>query len=346
MIIDSNVHWLPEDLFTDEKLLNAFVNSVPCAYGETARVDCIPGSQTRQIIIEKPKGYENLNYAENQYNIKDQLKDMDEAGVEKALLRIPCFQEWLDLELCKRVNDGLAAHVKKAPDRFVALAVVPPWGTPGCIAEMERCVNELGFHGVQLAAHYGTLYLDEDEFKPYFKRLNELKVPVVVHHTPLPVAYTSIYKYTNLRRQYGRCVDQGTAVGRELFSGMFGEFPDLKLTHSMLGGGFFAYETLMLPQRSGAKEEMERFDMELDAMRGYLKNNLFFDMSGALWWGKYQLECAIKTLGADHILFGSSYPVRRELMLKGVEFVKKLDIADSEKDLVLGGNAARIFNIK
>ena len=75
--------------------------------------------------------------------------------------------------------------------------------------------------------------------------------------------------------------------------------------------------------------------MKIHSARYYLKNNLFFDMSGALWWGKYQLECAIKTLGADHILFGSSYPVRRELMLKGVEFIKKLDIDPSKPNPIL-----------
>jgi len=95
-----------------------------------------------------------------------------------------------------------------------------PWGARDCVYEVERCVKELGFCGVQLASHYGKLYLDEEEFRPYFKVLNKLDVPVVVHHTPLPVEYGSLYNYTNFRRLYGRCVDQATAVGRELFSGM------------------------------------------------------------------------------------------------------------------------------
>lgn len=93
-----------------------------------AKVAPVPGKPFRQIIIEQPKGYEVLNYAENQYSAAGQIAD----------------------------------------------------------------IKDLGFCGVQMAAHYGSLYLDEDEFRPYFKFLNGLGVPVVVHHTPLPVDYGSI----------------------------------------------------------------------------------------------------------------------------------------------------------
>jgi len=344
MIIDANMHWLPENLFKDRSLRDSFINCVPCAYGVYCKVTTIPGTKLQQIVIEKPEGYANLNYAENQYDSNTQLKDMDEAGVDIGILRIPCWQEWLGLEICKIVNSELAKHVQKHPGRFLALAVVPPWGTEECLKEVDRCIKELGFVGVQLAAHYGNLYLDEEDFKPYFKKLNKLGVPVVVHHTPLPVDYHSLIKYTNFRRQYGRCVDQTTAVGRELFSGMFEEFPNLKLIHTMLGGGFFAYADMLAPRKAGTKEALERFEAA-DKIRGYLENNIYFDTSGATQWGKTQLECAVKVLGAEHILYGSSYPVRREWFAKGVGYIKSLNIDEKENSLILGENAAKLFNI-
>jgi len=344
MIIDANMHWLPENLFKDKSLLDSFINCVPCAYGEYAKITTIPGTKLQQIVIEKPLGFENLNYAENQYNTEIQLKDMDEAGIDVAILRIPCWQEWLSLDMCRIVNDGLAKHVKEHPDRFRAVAVVPPWGTKDCLEEVERCINELGFCGVQLAAHYGNLYLDEEQFRTYFQKLNQLGVPVVVHHTPLPVDYSSLVQYTNLRRQYGRCVDQATAVGRELFSGMFEELPNLKFIHSMLGGGFFAYANMLVPRKMEVKEEIERFDVA-NKVSGYLKQNIYFDISGALQWGKDQLECAVKVLGAEQILYGGSYPLRREWFLKGVEYVQNLQISEAEKSLILGENASRLFKI-
>ena len=62
-IIDANMHWLPGDLFSDAKLLNAFLDCVPKQYGFHTRVEQIEGKPLRQLIIEQPKGYVNLNYA-------------------------------------------------------------------------------------------------------------------------------------------------------------------------------------------------------------------------------------------------------------------------------------------
>ena len=343
-IVDANMHWLPENVFTDERLLSAFVESVPREYGIRAKIAPVPGKSLRQIIIEQPAGYEVLNYAENQYSAAGQIADMDQAKIDRAILRMPCWQEWLGLEACKKVNDGLAQHMRRYPGRFQALAVVPPWGSKEAIKEVERCIGDLGFCGVQMAAHYGNLYLDEDEFKPYFKFLNGLGVPVVVHHTPMPVDYGSIVKYANLRRQFGRCIAQGTAVGRELFSNMFEEFPNLRLIHSMLGGGFFAFADMLVPPGTG-KDAVDRFEDQTARIRRYLKENVFFDLSGAPQWGTAQLECAVKVLGADHILYGGSYPIRRDWFQQGVSYVRSLAISEADKALILGGNANRLFKL-
>jgi predicted TIM-barrel fold metal-dependent hydrolase len=345
-IIDANMHWLPENLFSDSALLEAFISSVPREYGTSAKLVPMPGKDLRQIVIELPKGYEVLNYAENQYNTKDQIADMKQAKVDKAILRLPCWQEWLDFDTCKKINNVLAEHTRRYPGLFYAMAVAPPWGSRESIKEVERCIKELGFCGVQLASHYGKLYLDDEAFKPYFRFLNQLGVPVVVHHTPMPVDYNSIVTYTNQRRQYGRCVEQGTAVGRQLFSGMFDEFPNLKLVHSMLGGGFFAYANMLVPEKkAGFRDEVDRFEAQTEKIRGYLDRNIFFDVSGAPQWGKAQLECAVKVLGAEHILYGGSYPIRRDWFLQGVDYVKGLDISEREKSLILGENAIRLFKL-
>lgn len=346
-IIDDNMHFLPPDLLTNIKLRDAFVESVPREYGQFASVQKIPGTDHDQIVLEWPKGYENLNFSQIHVDPDSRIVAMEEAGVDRAILRVPCWQEWIDLELCKKVNNDIASYIEQHPGKFWGLATVPPWGTKDSLYELERCIKGLGFVGVELAAHYGTLYLDEEEFKPFLKKINEMKVPVAVHHTPLPVDFHHVYKYTNLRRFLGRCIDQATAVGREIFSGMFDEFPNLKLIHTMLGGGFFAYVDMLIPKKSRVKEEMERFNIESSQkVRGYLENNLFFDISHPGTWGKNELECAVKTLGAYHVLFGGSYPVRREWLIKGVEDIRALDISSKEKELILGGNAQKIFNLK
>ena len=201
-------------------------------------------SGKKQLILEKPKGYQNLNYVEGDYDLESKLKAMDENGVDIAILRVPVWQEWLKLETCKLINDESAAMCKRSKGRLYGTACLPPWGGKDNLYELERCIKELGFVGVQLACHYGQVYLDDAAFKPYLKVLNEHAG--AGRRAPHPAAgqLESIIDWTNLRREMGRIMDQMTAVGRELFSGMFDEFPNLKFIHTMFGGNWFANQKL------------------------------------------------------------------------------------------------------
>jgi len=345
-VVDINIHHLPEDLFTNEKILNGFLDSAPRGFGEIASVITMDSGK-KQLVLEKPAGHPNLNYVEGDYSAEAKLAAMDEAGVDYGIMRVPVWQEWLGLETCKAVNDNAYDIVQRSNGRLFTTACVPPWGGKENIYELERCVGDLGAVGVQVACHYGRLYLDDPVFEPYLKVIEKLDIPVIVHHTPLPVEYQSIVDYTNLRREFGRILDQGTAVGRELFSGMFDRMPGLRFIHTMFGGNWFANAELLTPHAPVKKEAMNRLDSsDGDKIKRYLDENIFFDMTHPHSWGKTQVEAALQVSGADHYLFGSSFPVFYSWMGQGVEFVKnELDISDADRDLVLSGNAKRLFNL-
>ena len=93
MVIDINMHALPEGLFQDEALLQAFLRIVPQAYGEFSRLITVPGTDKKQIAIEKPRGYANLNFGQNCVDVEARLETMEKAGLDKAILRTPCWQE-------------------------------------------------------------------------------------------------------------------------------------------------------------------------------------------------------------------------------------------------------------
>ncbi|MBS1700005.1 MAG: amidohydrolase [Actinobacteria bacterium] len=344
-VVDINIHHLPEDLFSNERILNAFLDSAPRGFGEIARVIEMESGK-RQLILEKPAGHQNLNYVEGDYSAEAKLAAMDDAGVDYGIMRVPVWQEWLPLDACKYVNDEAAKIVSESNGRLFMTAALPPWGGRENIAELERCLD-MGAVGVQLACHYGQLYLDDEAFIPYLEVLNEKRVPVIVHHTPLPVEWRSIIDYTNLRREFGRILDQGTAVGRELFSGMFDRFPDLRFVHTMLGGNWFANTALLTPHASPKQEAMQRLDATGGTkIQSYLENNIFFDLTHPHSWGKVQVEAALAINGADHFMFGSSFPVFYGWMSQGVEFLRHtIDVSDADREAVLAGNAVRLFNL-
>lgn len=340
-VTDTNVYWLPDELFTDPGMLNEFIRSVPREYDTYASAYTLEDGRMA-IKVEKPLGCENLNYFEGDYDLAHQLADMDKAGVDKAVMKLPGCQEWLSLELCRKFNDLASAYAAASNGRMIPLAVVPPFGDRECLEELDRCINELGMHGAQVSAHYGNRYLDDMMFRDFFRHVNELDIPVYVHHTPIPVDCGSLLAYNNLRRSFGRCQDQVTAIGRELFSGMFEELENVKLVHSMLGGGYFAFKDMLMPRDSGGG----RFATDTGNVKKWLENNIYFELSHAQPWGKDQLELAVKVLGADHMIYGSSYPVKETWMTGGPAFVRDLDIADEDKKKILYVNAARIYGVE
>lgn len=345
-VVDINIHHLPEDLFTNEKILNGFLDSAPRGFGEIARVSETDAGK-KHLILEKPAGYQNLNYVNGDYSAEAKLAAMDDAGVDYGIMRVPVWQEWLPLDTCRAVNDNAHDIVSRSNGRLFFTAAVPPWGGKENIYELERCVNELGAVGVQLACHYGQLYLDDPVFEPYLAVIEKLDVPVIVHHTPLPVEWKSVIDYTNLRREYGRIVDQATAVGRELFSGMFDRMPGLRFIHTMMGGNWFANTELLTPHASPKKESLQRLDATGgEKIKSYLENNIFFDMTHPHSWGKTQVEAALSINGADHYMFGSSFPVFYSWMSQGVDFLQnQIDVSEADREAVLSGNARRLFNL-
>jgi uncharacterized protein len=340
MVIDANVYWFLEDVFEDQNLAAQFLADAENAGAMSGRLR-LDGAGAREIVMENPPGHANLNYRQGDYALDRQLADMDEAGVDVAVLKLPGCQQWLSLDLCRRFNDGMAEHVRRSDGRMVALACVPPDGGDAALDELRRCEQDLGMTGVQLSSHYGTDYLDAGRFTPFFDYLDERAATVYVHHSPTPVDDSSLRDFTNLRRSYGRCVDQATAIGREVFSGFFDRHPRLTFVHSMLGGALYSVLDLLLPA-DGPQRPDGRFAGGTADLRRALDEHVYVEMSHAQPWGATQLRTAIEVLGADHVVYGSSYPVRRA-WLDGADVVRGLGLSARDEELVLGGNAARLY---
>lgn len=101
-----------------------------------------------------------------------------------------------------------------------------------------------------------------------------------------------------------------------------------------------------MPTPSKVEEELERFHVKAAAKaRKHLYRNIYFGITISSAWGAPQVECAVKVFGADRLLFECSYPVRKEWLTHGVEFMNSLNVTDQEKKLMLGLNAQKLFKI-
>jgi 4-oxalmesaconate hydratase len=155
------------------------------------------------------------------------------------------------------------------PDNFVGVCQLPQ--SPGvppetCIAELERCVLELGFIGCNLnpdpsGGHWKEPALTDRWWYPLYEKMVELDVPAMVHVSTScnPCFHTTGAHYINA---------DTTAFMQLLTSDLFKDFPTLRLIIPH-GGGAVPYHW---GRYRGIAQDMKR--PPLEALMG---DNVFFD---------------------------------------------------------------------
>jgi predicted TIM-barrel fold metal-dependent hydrolase len=91
------------------------------------------------------------------------------------------------LEICMAANDELYRAVENNKSRYVGFAMLPMNGPPTTAAELERCVQELGFVGTLVSNHAYGRYYDDEYFWPVLSTAQKLDVPIYLHLTSAAV---------------------------------------------------------------------------------------------------------------------------------------------------------------
>jgi aminocarboxymuconate-semialdehyde decarboxylase len=88
------------------------------------------------------------------------------------------------------LNDDIAKSVSHNPRRLVAMGTLPMQHPELAVAELRRCVKDLGFRGFQIGSHINSwrpdgsvenLQLSDASFLPIFQAAAELGVGIMVH---------------------------------------------------------------------------------------------------------------------------------------------------------------------
>src|SRR5258708_8167339 len=176
------------------------------------------------------------------------LREMDQHGIEMMILSLnaPAVQAIHDIKtaiaVAKQANDALADEVRKRPDRFAAFAALPMQDPDAAIAELTRCVKDLGMVGAlvngfsQIGSPDNVTYYDAPQYRPFWKAVEALDVPFYLHpRNPRP-SWTKMYEVHNWMLGPNWAFSADTAVHPLLLIplGLFAEFPHLKVLPVLL----------------------------------------------------------------------------------------------------------------
>jgi 4-oxalmesaconate hydratase len=194
-------------------------------------------------------------------------------------------------EIC---NDLIYRVCRLFPKNFVGVCQLPQ--SPGvdprnCIPELERCVKELGFIGLNLnpdpsGGYWKEPPLTDRWWYPVYEKMVELDVPAMIHTSQScnPAVHHTGAHYIN---------GDTTAFMQLIIADLFKDFPTLKFIIPHGGGA--------VPYHWGRYRGLAQ-DMKKPLLRDHLLKNVYFD---TCVYHQPGIDLLTKVVPVDNILFAS-----------------------------------------
>lgn len=190
--------------------------------------------------------------------------------------------------------------------RILSYAFFSPYYPEEDLAWVRTCLLQAAFVGVKIHPRRAECYPDDERWRPIWQLASELHVPLVAH-----TWWVSDY---NPGQRF--CTP-------DRFERYVKAYPEVTL---ILG-------------HAGGRYEGHRAAVEL----ARIYPNVFLDLSGDSYsFGL--IEWSVEQAGADRILFGSDVTLIDVRTVMGR--VLDADISEEAKEMILGQNAVRLFNLK
>jgi len=276
-------------------------------------------------------------------SIENRLADMDAMGVDIQAVSVSPYQYyyWAEPEqgrdVCRLINDDMAEAIALHAERFVGLGTVPLQNTEMAIAELGRCIDELGYRGIEINSQVAGEELSSKRLEPFWEKLEELDVLVFIHTAGF--THPDRLKEHYFLNLVGHPIEASIAVSYLIFDGVMERYPGLKICIAH-GGGYLPAYAGRMDHAYHAREDVRE---GLANPPTHYLNQFYFD---SVVFEDDQLNYLITKYGADHILLGTDYPydMGEEDPIGLLRKVSRL----SEEDFaaVQGGNAARLLNLK
>ncbi len=290
--IDMHTHIIPENL---PKFAEKF------GYGDFIH-----------LVHHKP-GFANMMkgdkfFREIESNCWDPKERIIEYESHNTQVQVVCtipvmFSYWAKsrdcLELSKFLNDDIAQTVEDHPKNYIGLGTIPMQDANLAVQELERC-KKIGLAGVQIGSNINDKNLNEEEFFPILKAMQDLDMALFVHPWNM-MGFHSMEKYW-LPWLVGMPAETSRAICSMIFGGVFERLPELRTCFAHAGGSFLP--TIGRVEHGfNCRPDLVAIDNPVNP-REYL---------GKFWvdcitHDDVMLEYILKTANPKKVTLGSDYP--------------------------------------
>lgn len=235
------------------------------------------------------------------------------------------------LAMEQQSNDRLAAHVARAPSRFLGLGGVPLHAPDLAVGELRRCIHELGFVGVGISTRAGEMEIGDARLRPFWEEAEALGALVYVHpagnHDPR-------FRKHFLWNSIGQSFEEAMAIASLMYEGVLETFPKLRVCISH-GGGYMPFYMGRIErnwlEKPTTRQNMKRPPSEFLRMLWY--DSCVYDPRA--------LRMLAETVGADRIVLGTDYPVGDR---DPAAFIASCGFEKPVADAILRGNSERMLS--
>ncbi|MEE9612796.1 MAG: amidohydrolase family protein [Desulfatiglandales bacterium] len=202
-------------------------------------------------------------------------------------------------ELTRMVNEYTAQGVRQHPEHLIGLATVPLQDVDLAIKELTYGVRKLGLKGVVIGSNVNGQGFDEEQFRPFFEKVEELDVPIFVHpNSPAGIERVRNYYLANF---LAYPLESTIMAAQLVFGGVLDRYPNLKICLSHAGG--------VLPFLLGRLEHGQSVRPEAQEhckhpFHHYLKN-FYVD---TITFRDDTLGFVLEIMPEGHVFMGTDYP--------------------------------------
>ena len=237
-------------------------------------------------------------------------------------------------------NDMIHRVTTLFPDNFIGVCQLPQSPKApieNSIAELERCVNDLGFVGCNLNPDpSGGMWtgrpLTDRSWYPLFEKLVELEVPAMIH--------VSGSCNDNFHPTGAHYINADTTAFMQFIQGdLFTDFPDLKLIIPH-GGGAVPYHW---GRYRGLADMLKKPKLTEHVMKNVFFDTCVYHLAG--------IECLFKVIDIENILFASEMfgavkgidPETTHYFDDTKRYIDALDLSEANRAKVFEGNVRRVY---